>query len=101
MKRTLQLLLVTIFSLQLSARELQSPDGNLQLRFSLSEDGRPFYELLYKSKPVIKPSGMGLELKNSPSLIRGFEIKNLSYARKDETWTPVWGETKEIRNQYN
>lgn len=101
MKRTLQLLLVTIFSLQLSARELQSPDGNLQLRFSLSEDGRPFYELLYKSKPVIKPSGMGLELKNSPSLISGFEIKNLSYARKDETWTPVWGETKEIRNQYN
>ncbi|WP_300790401.1 glycoside hydrolase family 97 protein, partial [uncultured Bacteroides sp.] len=31
----------------------------------------------------------------------GFKIKDTSTSTFDETWSPVWGEEKEIRNNYN
>jgi len=42
---------------------LLSPDGRLRLEFSLADGGRPTYTLDYKERPVILPSGMGLELR--------------------------------------
>ncbi|MBR2378578.1 MAG: glycoside hydrolase family 97 protein, partial [Bacteroidaceae bacterium] len=47
------------------------------------------------------PSRMGLELINDYSLIDNFSIVNVSHSSFDETWTPVWGETSTIRNNYN
>ena len=43
---------------------LKSPDGNLVMTFRLSDKGQPVYELSYKGKAVIKPSTLGLELKD-------------------------------------
>ena len=48
----------------IAAESLTSPDGNLKLLFSLSKQGEPVYELFYKSKVVIKPSKLGIEIKN-------------------------------------
>ena len=31
----------------------------------------------------------------------GFTVKDQKTSTFDETWTPVWGETKTIRNHYN
>ena len=31
----------------------------------------------------------------------GFTVKDQQTSTFDETWTPVWGETKTIRNHYN
>lgn len=45
------------------AQELKSPDGKLKMEFSLDEQGRPTYYLHYKGKEVIKPSHLGIELK--------------------------------------
>ena len=89
----------------------------------LSPEGAPVYELSYKDKPVIKPSTLGLELKKEDAnkkttfewtertdkdqldaktnLMTGFKIKDTSTSTFDETWSPVWGEEKEIRNNYN
>jgi hypothetical protein len=65
-----------------------------------SDLGTPVYELTYKQKPVIKQSKLGFEVAGF-SLRDGFKIIDSETATFDETWKPVWGEVKEIRNRYN
>lgn len=106
------------------AQELKSPNGNLTLKFYLQGNGVPTYTLTYKGKDVIKPSKLGLELKDNSdshtdfndfsikgntdsqkedkvSLLDGFQLTDSKTSSFDETWQPVWGEVKEIRNHYN
>ena len=86
----------------LQAQQLQSPDKQLVMTFSLLADGTPSYTLSYKGKVVIKPSTLGFELKNDKkSLLNDFEITNTKTSTFDEIWKPVWGEVASIRNQYN
>jgi hypothetical protein len=92
-------LLIGIVSMQ--AQTLQSPDKNLTLTFSLTPNGVPVYELSYKNKPVIKTSNLGIETKDVPSFLEGFSMKDSKTSTFDETWQPVWGEQKDIRNHYN
>ena len=103
-------------------QKLTSPDGNLVLTFQVNKEGAPTYDLTYKGKVVIKPSTLGLELKkedntrtdfdwvdrrdltkldSKSNLYNGFKLKDAQTTTFDETWQPVWGEEKEIRNQYN
>ena len=82
------------------AQSIQSPDGKLKLNFELKE-GQPTYHLTFKGIDVVKTSKLGLELKNKPSLMDGFSMKDKEFDSKNETWTPVWGEEKEIKNHYN
>ena len=83
------------------AESITSPDGQLRLNFSANPQGEPVYELSYKGKAVIKPSKLGLELKNDPGLMNGFTLAGTETSTFDETWEPVWGEVKQIRNHYN
>ena len=85
----------------IAAESLTSPDGNLKLLFSLSKQGEPVYELFYKSKVVIKPSKLGIEIKNDKGLMNDFSLMDTKRTTFDETWTPVWGEENQIRNHYN
>ena len=93
-----------------SAQTVKSPDGNVSLTFSLTENGRPTYEMTYKGKKVVNPSHLGLELAKDKhaskgmketDLMDGFKETDSKTSSFDETWTPVWGETKTIRNNYN
>ncbi|WP_117879454.1 glycoside hydrolase family 97 protein [Aureibaculum luteum] len=85
-----------------TAQELKSPNGEMKMQFSLNNEGTPTYQLKYKEQEVIKKSSLGLELKNDKkSLLNDFEISKAETSTFDETWTPVWGEEKEIRNHYN
>ncbi|MCC8186572.1 MAG: glycoside hydrolase family 97 protein [Bacteroides sp.] len=90
-----------IGTVAMASGSLTSPDGNYQLNFSVNAQGEPVYELFYKGKQVINPSRLGLDLKNDPGLLNGFTIAGTETASFDETWQPVWGEEKEIRNHYN
>lgn len=92
------------------AQSVKSPNGNVELKFSLTGNGRPTYEMTYKGKSVVKPSHLGLELakdkhaskgENETDLMEGFSMKDSSTSTFDETWKPVWGETSTIRNHYN
>src|SRR5215204_1079930 len=84
------------------AQELKSPNGNQVLTFMLQADGTPVYSLKYKNREVIKPSRLGLQLKpDSASLLKGFSIADTKATSFDESWNPVWGEVKSIRNHYN
>ena len=92
------------------AQSVTSPNGNVSVTFSLSEKGQPTYEMSYKGKTVCKPSHLGLELAKDKhaskgmeetDLMDGFKVTNTKTSSFDETWTPVWGETSTIRNNYN
>jgi hypothetical protein len=94
------LILSLIF--QVIAQELRSPNGQLNMVFSLQNDCTPTYQLSYKGKPVIKPSALGMELKNDQkSLLNDFVLTNSQTSSHDSSWEPVWGEVKTIRNHYN
>ncbi len=85
-----------------NAQQLKSPNEKFLLNFSIQENGTPQYDLTYKNKVIIKPSKLGLELKDeSMSLQKDFIITNAKNTSFDETWKPVWGEVKTIRNHYN
>lgn len=83
------------------AQTITSPDKNLSLTFALSAKGEPTYQLTYKNKPVIKTSKLGLDLKTGTDMLEGFTITGNKQVGFDETWSPVWGEQKNIRNNYN
>lgn len=84
------------------AAEVQtSPDGNLSLSFDVNENGSPVYSVDFKGKSVISPSTLGVELIKGESFLDKFEVEKVTRSSFDETWTPVWGETKTIRNNYN
>ena len=109
MKRKNLLLALLLLPLMAMATEVNSPNGNLVLNFTL-EKGRPTYTLSYKGREVIRPSHLGLELAkdkhaskglNETDLMDGFEVVEIKQSTFDETWQPVWGETRDIRNHYN
>lgn len=96
----LLLISLTIFAVQ--AQIIHSPNGKFSMNFALQTDGTPTYTLSFKGKSVIKPSKLGLELKNDKqSLLNGFTIAKIDSSVFDETWKPVWGETATIRNHYH
>lgn len=101
MKRLVLLACLWLFALAVSAQQLFSPDKNFQLSFSLAEGGVPSYTLSYKGKAVVLPSKLGLELKDGKHLTSSFTVGATQTATFDETWEPVWGEVKTIRNHYN
>ena len=98
---------------------LSSPNGQMQMTFTLTAQGEPVYDLSYKGKAVINPSKLGLELKansyeeytaqgatrtastSQTNLQSGFTLASQQTSTFDETWQPVWGETRDIRNHYN
>lgn len=125
MKKIVLFFVSALMSLSLSAsfaqgksdQMVKSPDGNLIMNFKLVE-GVPTYNLSLDGKAVVKDSKLGFELlgsKNSGdhlafdsyemkatrSLLDGFEVTSTETATVDESWNPVWGEWKTIRNNYN
>ena len=124
-KKNLTIIALLLCAIVANAQQkLTSPDGNFEMTFTLDEKGAPVYDLSYKNQLVIKPSKLGLELKKEDAnkqtdfewsdekpnqadldvkadLYNGFVLKNAQTSTFDETWVPVWGEEKEIRNHYN
>ena len=102
---------------------LKSPDGNMEMTFHLTAEGTPQYALTYGDQQVILPSNLGFEFRGvlkaqklvynadgtiskedrqpAYSFYDGFAVESVETASFDETWEPVWGEEKEIRNNYN
>ncbi|MFT2011347.1 glycoside hydrolase family 97 protein [Pontibacter sp. 13R65] len=101
MRKLLLLLYASTFASLLHAQVITSPDKNLTLKFELTAKGEPTYQLSYKKKPVIKPSVLGLELNEDASFMNGFSVTNAEQKTVDESWEPIYGEQKSIRNNYN
>ena len=118
MKQILTLLLLaTTLVANARTETLKSPDGNLEMTFTLSEDGTPLYALKHGGKDVVLDSRLGYILRgdlygNTPEnymqesydpvdFCSGFAVVNTATTSFDQTWEPVWGEESQIRNHYN
>ena len=80
---------------------VKSPDDNVSILFSLSDNGTPQYRVAYKSQTLIDTSSLGFEFKNASPLKNNFSIVSTHTRSVNETWNPVWGENSEIKNHFN
>ncbi|MCM3901680.1 MAG: glycoside hydrolase family 97 protein [Pyrinomonadaceae bacterium] len=94
------ILFISLSSISAFAQTIQSPDGRLSLSFALTADGEPTQQLSFGGRLVLQKSKLGIELKDQPAFTKGFTIVKTDTSQKDETWEPVWGEVKQIRNHY-
>ena len=93
-------LLLLVATLPLQASEVSSPDGSIRVNFEL-QGTVPTYSVTYQGKPIILPSRLGYDLDKKGDLLDGFTLLGEERSTFDETWTPVWGENRKIRNHYN
>ncbi len=123
MKRILLSAALICIALGATAQKVTSPDGKMELSFSL-DNGRPTYTLRVDGKTVVAPSHLGYQLKKEngekstdfdwkPSratdkeasrkadFFSDFTLEKFENNSFDETWKPVWGEESSIRNHYN
>lgn len=101
---------------------LLSPDKNLEMRFSMSDNGTPYYSLDYKGKHIVLDSRLGFLLRGDLNVsevkvqgdkidkvdkhlqidfYRDFEVAGVKTDSLDYTWASVWGEEDSIRCHYN
>ena len=108
MKRV-SLLLLAFVAILVKAVELQSPDGN----YVITIDGMK-YSVLYNNKVVIGKSQLGVDIDNrlfesALAVPRGeyqnwcsdLELKGEERLSVDTALTPLYGENKQIRDNYN
>lgn len=100
-KLILTVICLFYYSNTIPAQEVISPNKEIKLDFSFKENGTPTYKLTYESKEVVKSSKLGFTLKGSENLEIGFSLVDTETTSFNETWNPVWGEEREIRNHYN
>ena len=102
-------LLLAFMPMFLSAQQLSSPDG----KYSIAIDGMT-YRVLYNNKVIIEKSQLGVDIDNrlfesALAVPRGeyqnwcgdLELKGEERLSVDTTWTPLYAENKQIRDQYN
>lgn len=100
MKKISLLIGALALSLTATAQKLGSPDGNLEMDFHLAEGGCPVYSMKYKGKDVIKESKLGFFIRPEYDFSRDFIIIETEENDSDTTWTTVWGQNLEIRDNH-
>ena len=96
----LSVCLVLFAALDAMAQQVSSPNGDVKVTFNL-DNSTPNYAVSFRGKAVVKPSRLGLALAKGGDLLDGFTLLGEERGAADETWTPVWGENRTIRNHYN
>ncbi len=87
---------------------VQSPNGTLELsiatvRGSTIEPagGQLAYRVVFRGKPVVEWSNLGLAFDGAPALGPAMRIESSSNSAGDETWNSVAGKANPIRDHYN
>lgn len=100
MRKNITLLFLLVVSV-IQAQSVQSPSKNISLDFKLNDSGKPYYSIIYKTKKVVNPSFLGIDLKDTDDLDKGFTLLNQETKTVNEPWNPVLGEQSTIQNKYN
>ena len=82
------------------SQRISSPDGELELLFSLTDDGCPTYVVRAGQQLVVDASSLGLIAKEV-SLDKGFRLVGTRKRSCDSVWETVWGEERLIRDNHN
>lgn len=99
--KKLSLFLFLFSGIIVQAQSILSPSKNISLEFKLSNEGKPTYKVVYKTKEVIKESTLGIVLKDNQALETGFSVLKQEVKSVNEPWNPVLGEQATIQNKYN
>lgn len=93
--------LILLLSLIVSAcgpqQSVEAPNKPLQIHFQLA-DGYPEYAVVFEGDTLVKPSRLGVKLKNQDDLTGPFKLIDQQYEWNEETWEPVWGQHSSIRD---
>ncbi|HET8855850.1 MAG TPA: glycoside hydrolase family 97 N-terminal domain-containing protein, partial [Salinimicrobium sp.] len=81
--------------------QVLSPSGNIKVKFFLTADKAPAYQVFFHDQVVIDTSLLGFELKDQPALKENFEIVKTVKDSLNENWELPWGEQREVVNNYN
>ena len=107
MKKTVNLLFFSLITLLIwgcspaDKTVINSPDGHVEINFSLDEAGTPNYSVSFDGKPIVKPSAMGFEFQNQEPMKGDFELKSAKTSSFSESWEMPWGEQRTVENNYN
>ncbi|MCB2221742.1 MAG: glycoside hydrolase family 97 protein [Bacteroidetes bacterium] len=80
---------------------IQSPDTLLEVQVFLTNSGQPAYRIQFNGQALIDTSFLGFDLKDQPSLAKGFEVIGSGNYELDDTWEMPWGEKRFVENNYN
>ena len=79
---------------------ISSPDNKIKLEFSI-KNGVPFYKIVKNNNLIIDYSKLGIVLDGNGNLDRNFKIINTNIKSHNSKWNTIFGEEKEIINNYN
>ena len=79
---------------------ISSPDNKIKLEFSI-KNGVPLYKIVKNNNLIIDYSKLGIVLDGNENLDRNFKIINTNIKSHNSTWNTIFGEEKEIINNYN
>ncbi len=86
---------------QKTTSKVNSPNDEMELVFSLTEKGDPFYLINFNGKRIIDTSSFSFDFKGAKSFGKNLKVINSFTSSFDENWETVWGEQRFIRNNYN
>ena len=102
-RKTLLAVYSSLLLLTAKAQEFHLPEismNNITLSVSMNANGTPVYSIAYKNKTIVSPSQLGFSLADDTNFHSGFEVIGSEISSFDQTWQPIWGEVKNIRNHY-
>ncbi len=79
--------------------KVQSPDNSIVLSLENTADGL-FYKVNDGKDAVVSASRLGFVLEDNDSVAH-FDVLSTKLSSHDETWETVWGESREVRDNYN
>ena len=78
---------------------VKSPDGKLEV--AISNRGKLSYNLTVDGRELIRPSGLGLLLRDGTEFGRDVELLEQSSKAVDTTWENPWGKRRQVADRHN
>ena len=83
-----------------ATHELQSPDGNISIKFS-DDSLKLVYNVDYKGKMFIEPSKLGLKLQGADVLGQNVQITGAKLSQGVDSYTLLHGRSGKVDDAYN
>ena len=94
--------LLIVTSLTACEKQIQvvSPNGDIKLEVDVSSGGHATYTLTAGDELLVRPSDLGLILKDSVGFMWNMQLSDVSYSAHDSEWELPWGERRVVRENY-
>lgn len=80
--------------------DVLSPNGKIKTTLTLDQ-GRISYQIKKNNTQIVKPSRLGVMVKNIADLSQNLELIKSTKINNNKTWTQPWGESKTVVDHYN